>query len=98
MANKYKHLNLPQAEFDFHGRGPLTHQAILELADNFISDCLANNLTAISFIVGQGIHSANGSVIKPVMADFLQSHPAVKSFSEGKHTEGGQGVFIVRLK
>ena len=98
MANKYKHLSLPQAEFDFHDRGPLTQQDILQLADDFISDSLENNFSIISFIVGQGIHSASGPVIKPLVADFLKNHPAVRSFSEGKFTQGGQGVFIVKLK
>ena len=98
MANKYKNLNLPQAEFDFHDRGPLTQQDILQLADDFISDSLENNFSIISFIVGQGIHSASGPVIKPLLADFLKNHPAVRSFSEGKFTQGGQGVFIVKLK
>lgn len=98
MANKYKQLSLPQAEFDFHNRGPLRQTDILKLADDFIIDCLDNNFTLISFIVGQGIHSSKGPVIKPTIADFLKSHPRVVSFSEGKFTEGGQGVFIVKIK
>jgi DNA-nicking Smr family endonuclease len=98
MANKYQQLNLPQAEFDFHDRGPLTSHDILGLADNFILNSLRNNLTIISFIVGKGIHSANGPVIKPLLADFLKNHPDVKSFSEGKFAQGGEGVFIVKLK
>ena len=97
MANKYQQFNLPQAEFDFHNLGRLTHQDILKLADDFINDSQKNNLKIVSFIVGQGIHSANGPVIKPLLADWLSSHPAVKSFSEGKFGAGGQGVFIVKL-
>ena len=74
------------------------YRYILQLADDFISDSLENNFSIISFIVGQGIHSASGPVIKPLLADFLKNHPAVRSFSEGKFTQGGQGVFIVKLK
>jgi DNA-nicking Smr family endonuclease len=98
MSNKYKHLNEVQAEFDFHNRGPLRHEVILNLADDFINECMENNFNTISFIVGQGIHSPKGQVIKPMIADFLKNHPAVKSFSEGKFTQGGSGVFIVKLK
>lgn len=98
MANKYQKLNLPQAEFDFHNRGPLTSHDILELAENFIVSSLANNFTIVSFIVGRGVHSAKGPVIKPLLADFLKNQPDVKSFSEGKFAQGGEGVFIVKLK
>jgi DNA-nicking Smr family endonuclease len=98
MANKYQHLNQSQAELDFHNRGPLTRQDILALADDFIRDSLENNYSVISFIVGQGIHSSNGPVIKPLIADFLKNHPRVKNFSEGKFAEGGSGIFNVKLR
>ena len=98
MANKYKHLNFPQAEFDFHDLGPLTEQEILTLADQFIDRCLEKDLSVISFIVGQGKHSAKGPVIKPLLMDFFKDHPEVVSYSEGKFAQGGQGVLIVRLK
>lgn len=98
MANKYQHLQAPQAEFDFHDRGPLTHGQILDLADEFINDCRQDGYRIVSLITGVGIHSKNGPVIKPIIADFLASHPLVASFSEGKYAEGGQGVFIVKLK
>lgn len=98
MANKYKHLRLPQAEFDFHGRGILTHAQILGLADDFLYECVEQGHRLISIITGVGLHSKNGPVVKPVIADFLRNHPAVESFTEGKYTEGGQGVFLVKLK
>ncbi len=98
MANKYKHLQTPQAEFDFHGLGILTHEQILNLADDFIQDCLEDGHRLVSIITGVGLHSKNGPVVKPVIADFLANHPDVQSFSEGKFTQGGQGVFIIKLK
>jgi DNA-nicking Smr family endonuclease len=98
MANKYKHLQTPQAEFDFHGYGPLTHGQILDLADDFIQDCLASGYRLVSIITGVGLHSKNGPVVKPLIADFLVNHPDVQSFSEAKFTQGGQGVFIIKLK
>lgn len=98
MANKYKHLQTPQAEFDFHGYGPLTQAQILDMADEFIQDCLANGYRLVSIITGVGLHSKNGPVIKPAIADFLKNHPAVESFNEGKFTQGGSGLFLVKLK
>lgn len=98
MSNKYQHLNQAQASLDFHNRGPLTHHEILQLADDFTAESLENNFHTISLIVGQGIHSPNGPVIKPIIADFLKNHPSVASFSEGKFTQGGQGLYIVKLK
>ena len=98
MANKYKHLRLPQAEFDFHGLGILTHAQILDLADDFVQECVEQGYTLVSIITGIGIHSKNGPVVKPVIEDFLKNHPDVESFSEGKFTQGGQGLFLVRLK
>jgi DNA-nicking Smr family endonuclease len=98
MANKYQHLNLPLASLDFHNRGPLTSEQIIELTEDFINECLEQNLKTISFIVGQGLHSANGPVIKPLLSDYLKQHPLVKNISPGKYTQGGQGVLIVKLK
>ena len=98
MANKYKHLQTPQAEFDFHDRGVLTREQILALAEDFIDDCQESGYRLVSIITGIGLHSKNGPVVKPVLADFLANHPEVQSFSEGKFTQGGQGVFIVKLK
>ena len=98
MANKYKHLQTPQAEFDFHGLGILTHEQILNLADDFIQDSLESGYRLVSIITGVGLHSKNGPVVKPAVEDFLKNHPDVESFSEGKFAEGGSGVFLVRLK
>lgn len=98
MANKYQHLQTPQAEFDFHNLGILTHDQILGLTDDFIQASVASGYKLVSIITGAGLHSKNGPVVKPVVADFLTSHPSIQSFSEGKYTQGGQGVFIVKLK
>lgn len=98
MVNKYEHLNTPQAEFDFHNLGPLTPHDIFRLADTFIINCSKNKFTLVSFIVGKGIHSPNGPVIKPLLTNFLKQHPKVASISEGKITQGGEGVLNIRLK
>ena len=98
MANKYQHLNSAQASLDFHNRGPLSADQIIELSEDFITECLEQNLKTISFIVGQGLHSANGPVIKPLLTDYLKHHLLIKNISPGKYAQGGQGVLIVKLK
>jgi len=97
MVNKYKQFNQAEVELDFHNRGPMIHQQILDLADEFIKESLNDGYSLISIITGVGIHSKNGPVIKPLIEDLLRSHPLVKDFKEGKFTQGGQGVFKVRL-
>jgi len=97
MANKYQELNKAQAQLDFHNRGPMTHQQIIDLADDFIRDSSADGCRTIDIITGLGIHSKNGPVIKPLVEDLLRSHPLVESFQEGKFAQGGQGVFKIKL-
>lgn len=97
MANKYENLNKIQAEFDFHNLGVLRPSEIYKLADEFILKSQKNNYTKISFIVGQGKHSKNGPVIKPILQKYLDSHPSVLKLSLGKFAQGGEGVLIVDL-
>lgn len=97
MANKYKEFNKAQAQLDFHDRGPMTHQQIVDLADDFISNSSADGLKTIAIITGVGIHSKKGPVIKPLIEDLLRSHTLVKNFQEGKFAQGGQGSFVIKL-
>ncbi|MBP9802259.1 Smr/MutS family protein [Patescibacteria group bacterium] len=101
MANKYENLNKIQAEFDFHNLGVLTPQEIYSLAADFIQNSQKNNPPAggqkISFIVGQGKHSKNGPVIKPLLKKYLENHPDVAKVSLGKFAQGGEGVLVVDL-
>lgn len=98
MSNKYQHFNLPQASLDFHNRGPLTPDQIIQLTDDFINDSVEQKLKTITLIVGQGLHSASGPIIKPMLTDYLTQHPLVKTIAPGKYAQGGQGVLIVKLK
>lgn len=98
MPNKYQHFNNIQASFDFHELGPLTQEQILGLTDDFLEQAKANNLSLVSLIVGQGLHSSNGPVIKPLLSDYLKQHPLIKNVSPGKYAQGGQGVLVVKLK
>ncbi len=97
MANKYENLNKIQAELDFHDLGILSPQKIYSLADDFIKDAQKNNYTKIAFIVGQGKHSKNGAVIKPLLQKYLSQDPSIAKVSLGKFAQGGEGVLVVDL-
>ena|SRR3989339_317983 len=97
MANKYENLNKIQAEFDFHNLGILSPQKIYSLADDFILATQKKKLKKISFIVGQGKHSKNGPIIKPLLQKYLSIHPSIAKVSLGKFAQGGEGVLVVDL-
>ncbi|MBT5016276.1 Smr/MutS family protein [Candidatus Peregrinibacteria bacterium] len=96
--NKYDNLSKPQAEFDFHGHGPLRKFEIQKLADEFLEKCKNRQLTKILFITGKGLHSAKGMpVIKPFLKKYLQDHPHVARVYEGRRDRGGSGTLEVIL-
>lgn len=97
MANKYANLNKIEAEFDFHNLGILSPQKIYNLTDNFILESQKKKFKKISFIVGQGRHSKNGAVIKPLLQKYLSTHPSITKVSLGKFAQGGEGVLVVDL-
>ena len=97
MPNKYAQLNKSEAEFDFHNLGILTGDEIIKLTDDFINNAQENNYKKISFVVGQGKHSKNGAVIKPLLQEYLSSHSQVKKIQPGKFAAGGGGVLMVDL-
>lgn len=97
MANKYEQLNKIEAELDFHDLGILTVEKIYSLADDFILSAQKQQLQKIGFIVGQGKHSKNGPVIKPLLQKYLATHPSVEKVSLGKFAQGGEGVLVVDL-
>ena len=47
--------------------------------------------------MGQGKHSKNGAIIKPLLQKYLSSHPQVKKIQPGKFAQGGEGVLIIDL-
>jgi DNA-nicking Smr family endonuclease len=97
-TNKYDNLSKPQAEFDFHNRGPLRPQDIKALADDFLDECEQRKLTKVLFITGKGLHSAKGMpVIKPFLRKYLSSHPNITRVYEGRRDRGGSGTLEVVL-
>ncbi len=97
-ANKYDNLSKPQEEFDFHGRGVLTMNAVQNMADKFIDECERRGLTKVLFITGKGLHSRHGMpVIKPFLKKYLTRHRNVVRVYEGRRDRGGTGTLEVIL-
>lgn len=95
-ANKYDNLSKPEAEFDFHGRGALTHHHMKEMVDEFVDKCRARGLTKVLFITGKGLHSKKGMpIIKPFVKKYLQDKPYVVRVYEGRFDRGGSGTLEV---
>jgi len=95
-VNKYDNLSKPEAEFDFHGRGPLTKDDMQELADGFIEECRDRGLVKVLFITGKGLHSKKGMpVIKPFLKKYLQTKSYVVRVYEGRRDRGGSGTLEV---
>ena len=95
-SNKYDNLSKPEAQFDFHGRGPLTKDDMQRIADGFIEECRDRSLTKVLFITGKGLHSEKGMpVIKPFLKKYLQSKSYVRRVYEGRRDRGGSGTLEV---
>lgn len=98
-VNKYDNLSKPQAEFDFHDRGPLREGDIKKLADEFLEECKRRKLTKVLFITGKGLRSKHGMpVIKPFLRKYLTSLPFVLRVYEGRFDRGGSGTLEVHLR
>ncbi len=94
--NKFDNLSKPQAEFDFHGRGPLTKDNMQSLADGFLEECEEREFTKVLFITGKGLHSKKGMpVIKPFLKKYLQTKSFVSRVYEGRTDRGGSGTLEV---
>lgn len=97
-VNKYDNLSKPQAEFDFHDRGMLTHSNMRKLVDEFLEECRDRGLTKVLFITGKGLHSRKGMpIIKPFVKKYLQEKSFVVRVYEGRFDRGGSGTLEVVL-
>ena len=98
-TNKYDNLSKPQAEFDFHDRGPLRESDIKRLTDDFLDECERRKLTKVLFITGKGLRSKHGMpVIKPFLRKYLSGLPFVVRVYEGRFDRGGSGTLEVQLR
>ncbi|HSC27729.1 MAG TPA: endonuclease MutS2 [Vicinamibacterales bacterium] len=65
----------------------------LARADKFLDEALVGELRSVRLIHGHGTGQ-----LRRALADFLQDHPQVASFSAAPPEQGGGGVTVVELK
>ena len=101
--NKYSHLIQPQVEFDFHGLDPfLGEEGIRDLTCQKITEFKKSGKTVVRLIIGKGLHSKNGPVIKPVVLDLLQTMKVSGEiqdyrFDSAFGTGPNRGAVVVKL-
>lgn len=101
--NKYQHLSEPQKEVDYHGLDPfLGESGIRQFTQEAIDRAQVEGVHTIRLIVGKGLHSKNGAVIKPIVQKFLQElqqSGEIRSFGYDKNHGVGQneGALVVKL-
>ena len=65
----------------------------------FLASCVHAGDTCVRVIHGKGLHSgATGSVLKPLVVDFLKARPEVIAFCPAQPRDGGTGALYVRLR
>ena len=81
-----KYVKQPDEIVDLHGY--TTHEAGL-----LLDTLLEEEHTHVRIIVGKGIHSKNGAVLRDFVKDYL--HTKNINFSQSKFTDGGAGSLEV---
>ena len=101
--NKYAKFTQPKVEFDFHGIDPfLGEEGIRNLTRLKLREFKDSGNVAVRLIVGKGLHSQNGPVIKPIVLNLLQEMKLkgeIKdyNFDSSFGTGPNQGAVIVKL-
>lgn len=87
----------PDAEIDLHR---LRRDSAITALERFVSDTRRRHLTVIKVIVGKGLHSEAGPVIKLAVESWLREDPlgVVGEFYVAPHWQGGDGALFVFLK
>jgi len=94
--NKYESLSKPQKELDFHNKGILKKEEIIDLLENFIKECKNEKIEKALIITGKGIHSKDGrSIVRPIVENELSKNPEIKNFYESRIDRGGSGAIEV---
>lgn len=101
--NKYAHLNEAQGEFDFHSLNPfLIKEDLRNLTLTKLDEFKKEDLQVVRLIVGKGLHSQNGPVIKPLVLELLKELKLKGqirdfNFDSAFGTGPNQGALIVKL-
>ncbi len=98
--NKYE--QRPEEEIDFHDMYFDNLSQVEQFAHKKIKESKAKNMRFIRFIVGKGIHSKNGPVIKPLiirLLDALETRGEIRShkFDSAYGTGQNTGSILIKL-
>ncbi len=93
MKSKYNKYEIEiSAELDLHG---YTSEEAKSAVQEFINEAQQQNITHIRIIVGKGLRSENGSVLGPVVKNYLDEHNF--KHSPAKLQNGGDGALVVSI-
>jgi len=96
--NKYANLTLPQKTLDFHNKGILIKQEIIQILTQFIDECINDKTEKALIITGKGLHSKNSQpIIKPIVYSFLKTNTKIKEVISARRDRGGEGAFEIKL-
>lgn len=79
------------AELDLHG---CTTANVISCLQDFL-ETYSQTTGVVSIIVGKGNHSTSGSVLGPLVKQYLTTHQY--SWRYAKLMDGGQGVLLVNV-
>jgi DNA-nicking Smr family endonuclease len=100
---EYREAFEPEDEVDFHSFRPgVTRGEIEEFTRDVIGDLKARRLSRVRFIIGKGLHSAQGPVVPPIVLELLEllrEDGQIRSFSFERLSNGteNRGALIVTL-
>lgn len=101
--NKYGNLVEPNLTIDFHDMGHgATPQMVMDCILRGITSAKGNQVKVIRLIVGKGIHSKKGAVIKPLAQSYLEKLKKQKVIKSYKYESAfglgpNEGSILVRI-
>jgi len=87
----------PQAELDLHG---IKADAVQEKVGWFLENAVFHGFEAVRIITGKGSHSETGSVLRPLVEEYLNGpgRTFVVEWLRAPQRQGGAGAVIVFLR
>lgn len=85
----------PEASLDLHGCR--RHEA-LQMLESFVDQALRQGMSMIVVIHGQGFRSQQEAVLKPLVQQWLGTHPRVLAWCPAQARDGAAGASYVYLQ